>query len=76
MDIKGNTIVGRHIREENRLMTLNPLGHRPIEDIGRNDGPDKNSPEIKPLQCKRLIGSCLATKKNTGKDQYQKLVYR
>ena len=50
MDIKGNTIVGRHIREENRLMTLNPLGHRPIKDIGRNDGPDKNSPEIQDLR--------------------------
>ena len=33
MTINGNTIVWRHIREENRLVTLNPLGHRPIRDI-------------------------------------------
>ena len=33
MAVNGNTIVGRHIREENRLVTLNPLGHRPIRDI-------------------------------------------
>ena len=26
-------IVKKHIQEENRLMTLNPLGHRPIKDI-------------------------------------------
>ena len=50
MDIKGNTIVGRHIREENRLMTLNPLGHRPIKDIGQNDRFHKNSPEIQDLR--------------------------
>ena len=50
MDIKGNTIVGRHIREENRLVTLNPLGHRPIKDIGQNDRFHKNSPEIQDLR--------------------------
>ena len=33
MVINGNTIVWRHIRKENRLVTLNPLGHRPIKDI-------------------------------------------
>ena len=33
IEIKGNRLVGRHIREENRLVTLNPLGHRPIKDI-------------------------------------------
>ena len=32
-EVNGNTIVWRHIREENRLVTLNPLGHRPIKDI-------------------------------------------
>ena len=37
-EINGNTIVWRHIREENRLVTNNPLGHRPIENIGWNDG--------------------------------------
>jgi len=26
-------IVKNHIQEENRLMTLNPLGHKPIKDI-------------------------------------------
>jgi len=26
-------IMKKHIQEENRLMTLNPLGHRPIKDI-------------------------------------------
>ena len=26
-------IVKKHIQEENRLMTLNPLGHNPIKDI-------------------------------------------
>ena len=53
MDIKGNTgntIVGRYIREENRLVTLNPLGHRPIKDIGCDDRSDKNSPEIQDLR--------------------------
>ena len=33
MAINGNTIVWRYIREENRLVTLDPLGHRPIRDI-------------------------------------------
>jgi hypothetical protein len=37
-EIKGNTLVRRHIREENRLVINNPLGHRPIENIGWNDG--------------------------------------
>jgi len=32
-EINGNTIVWRHIREQNRLMTLNPLGYDPIKDI-------------------------------------------
>ena len=36
--MKGNEIVERHIQEENRLVTNNPLGHRPLEDIGWNDG--------------------------------------
>ena len=29
----GNTVVGKYIREQNRLMTLNPLGYDPIKDI-------------------------------------------
>ena len=33
MAVNGNTIVWRYIREENRLVTNNPLGHRPIRDI-------------------------------------------
>lgn len=33
MDINGNTIIDRYIREENRLVTNNPLGHRSIKDI-------------------------------------------
>ena len=33
MAVNGNTIVWRHIREQNRLMTLNPLGYDPIKDI-------------------------------------------
>ena len=33
MTINGNTIVWRYIREQNRLMTLNPLGYDPIKDI-------------------------------------------
>ena len=49
-EIKGNRLVGRHIREENRLVTLNPLGHRPIKDIGQNDRFDENSPEIQDLR--------------------------
>ena len=61
--INGNRLVGRHIREENRLMTINPLGHRPIKDIGRNDGPDKNSPEIQDLR--RVQG---LDRKNTEDD--------
>ena len=64
MDIKGNTIVGRHIREENRLVTLNPLGHRPIKDIGHNDRPDKNSPEIQNLRW--LQGLDRKNKENNG----------
>ena len=32
-EINGNTIVWRYIREQNRLMTLNPLGYDPIKDI-------------------------------------------
>ena len=33
-EIKGNEIVEKHIQEENRLVTNNPLGHRPQKDIG------------------------------------------
>ena len=33
MTINGNTIVWRHIREQNRLMTLDPLGYDPIMDV-------------------------------------------
>ena len=29
----GNTVVGKYIREQNRLMTLNPLGYDPLKDI-------------------------------------------
>jgi len=32
-EIEGDAIISRYIREENRLVTLNPLGHRPIIDI-------------------------------------------
>jgi hypothetical protein len=32
-EINGNTIVWRYIREQNRLMTLNPLGYDPIRDV-------------------------------------------
>jgi len=37
-EIKGNEIVEKYIQEENRLVTNNPLGHRPLENIGWNDG--------------------------------------
>ena len=55
-EIKGNTLVRRHIREENRLVTNNPLGHRPLENIGWNDGRNveviiyKTEPKAKLLQ--------------------------
>ena len=32
-EVNGNTLVWRHIREQNRLMTLNPLGYDPIMDV-------------------------------------------
>ena len=32
-EVNGNTIVWRYIREQNRLMTMNPLGYDPIIDI-------------------------------------------
>ena len=32
-EVNGNTIVWRYIREQNRLMTLNPLGYDPIRDV-------------------------------------------
>ena len=32
-EVNGNTIVWRYIREQNRLMTLNPLGYDPIMDV-------------------------------------------
>ena len=32
-EINGNTIVWRHIREQKRLMTMNPLGYDPLIDI-------------------------------------------
>ena len=32
-EVNGNTIVWRHIREQNRLMTLDPLGYDPIKDV-------------------------------------------
>jgi len=55
-EIKGDTIVSRYIREENRLVTNNPLGHRPLENIGWNDGRNveviiyKTEPKAKLLQ--------------------------
>ena len=55
-EINGDTVVWRHIREENRLVTNNPLGHRPLEDIGWNDGRNveviiyKTEPKAKLLQ--------------------------
>ena len=62
-EIKGNRVVGRHIREENRLVTLNPLGHRPIKDIGQNDRFHKNSPEIQDLRWLQRVD-----RKNTEDD--------
>ena len=32
-EVNGNTIVWRHIREQKRLMTMNPLGYDPLIDI-------------------------------------------
>ena len=32
-EIAGNRIVWKYIQEENRLMTLDPLGYNPIKDI-------------------------------------------
>lgn len=32
-EIAGNRLVWRHIRKENQLMTLDPLGYDPIIDI-------------------------------------------
>ena len=32
-EVNGNTLVWRHIREQNRLMTLDPLGYDPIKDV-------------------------------------------
>ena len=32
-EINGNTIVWRHIREQNRLMTLDPLGYDSSMDV-------------------------------------------
>ena len=32
-EVNGNTIVWRYIREQNRLMTMNPLGYDPIMDV-------------------------------------------
>ena len=55
-EINGDTIVWRHICEENRLVTNNPLGHRPLENIGWNDGRNvevimyKTEPKAKLLQ--------------------------
>ena len=36
--MKGNEVVEKYIQEENRLVTNNPLGHRPQKDVGWNDG--------------------------------------
>ena len=33
VEIAGNRIVWKHIQEENRLMTLDPLGYDAIKDI-------------------------------------------
>ena len=33
VEIAGNRIVWKHIQEQNRLMTLNPLGYDAIKDI-------------------------------------------
>ena len=60
MAINGNTIVWRHIREENRLVTLNPLGHRPIIDIDELHNRNRRStddPYIKAIMRKEKHGS-------------------
>ena len=33
MVIDGDSIVDKYIREQNRLMMLNPLGYDPIKDV-------------------------------------------
>ena len=60
MAVNGNTIVWRHIREENHLVTLNPLGHRPIIDIDELHNRNRRStddPYIKAIMRKEKHGS-------------------
>ena len=60
MAINGNTIVLRHISEENRLVTLNPLGHRPIIDIDELENRNRretDDPYIKAIMRKEKHGS-------------------
>jgi hypothetical protein len=59
MDINGNTIIDRYIREENRLITNNPLGHRPIKDIDETmcrSRRQTDDPYIKLLKKKQANG--------------------
>ena len=60
MAINGNTIVWRYIREENRLVTLDPLGHRPIRDIDEvmcRNRRETDDPYIKATMRKEEHGS-------------------
>ena len=60
MAVNGNTIVWRHIREQNRLMTLNPLGYDPIKDIDEIQNRNRrgtDDPYIKAIIRKEKYGS-------------------
>ena len=59
-EVNGNTIVWRYIREQNRLMTLNPLGYDPIIDIDELHNRNRRStddPYIKATMRKEVHGS-------------------
>ena len=60
MAINGNTVVGRYIREQNRLMTLDPLGYDPIIDIDELENRNRretDDPYIKAIMRKEKHGS-------------------
>ena len=59
-EVNGNTIVWRYIREQNRLMTMNPLGYDPIIDIDELENRNRRStddPYIKATMKKEEHGT-------------------
>ena len=67
-EVNGNTIVWRYIREQNRLMTMNPLGYDPIMDVDEIYSRHRrktDDPYIKATRVKHIMKGKHGTKSRT-----------